>query len=145
MAEVVGFLAAASQISGQIVSLTCKVKQLLDRVVNLPIRIKELSEELHYLGMALTDLESEIVPNVTGLGEDGSHDAVGISKSCAAACLALSELVKDLNERIESSKSFKRKAIVIRLVLHTRELDRLEARLKRSLDILKFCLQCANL
>ena len=141
MAEIVGCLVAGTQVTGQLCSIINELKMIRRQFDRAPREIQELMEEIQFLGQILTEVETTCGLDPLSHTQSNVLPLTQIVKHCQDAMEALSDMVNDLNRRLEQPRGFKRRLATFKVVWKAKEVEHLEKRLVRSLRILQICIQ----
>jgi len=145
MAEVLGLIAssvAVTQLASAILTSGIKIKQLLDDVKDVPENLIHLMDHIDTFALVLLAAKDEH-------GEATSHNIVSCSDTsvqkslqiCQKALDHLTGLSKDLEGKIRSSHTLKRRVAKVKVVLRKDFIVKCERRLDTSLQLLSLSQQ----
>lgn len=143
MAEVAGLVIG----SFQLIDVVLKLKRTFDGVENMPRQVTDLVQEAEVIATQLSTVEAELARDSIDPREmcGGSTAHLNMTKCveyCRQALSALYDLTASFESKLSRQKGLRRGIIIAKLFLQKDQLERLQNKLDRAVQLLKWAQSC---
>lgn len=143
MAEVAGLVIG----SIQLIDIVLKLRRTLDGVGNLPQQVTDLVQEAEIIATQLGAVETELArdpgdPQEPCVGNAAHFNMGKCVQYCRQALGALYDLATALESKLSRQKGLRRGIVIAKLFLQKDQLERLQNKLDRAVQLLKWAQSC---
>lgn len=131
----------------QLIDIVLKLKDTFDGVENVPQRVTDLIQEAEIIATQLSAVETELARDPVDPHEPCGRSAGHLNMTrcveyCRQALRALYDLARAFESKLGRQSGIRRGIVMAQLFLQKEQLDKLQSRLDRAVQLLKWAQSC---